>query len=104
MTQAQTKNDVLRVIQQNEAYLRAHGIIRIGLFGSFQRNEQTASSDVDLLVEFAPAQKNFRNFMTIINYLEDSLQRNIELITPESLSPYLGPKILKEVEYVSFAN
>jgi len=33
--------------------------------------------------------------------LEDLLGRPVELVTPESLSPYIGPRIIEEVEYVS---
>jgi len=34
--------------------------------------------------------------------LEDILNRQIELVTTESLSPYIRPFIIKEVEYVTF--
>jgi predicted nucleotidyltransferase len=35
--------------------------------------------------------------------LEDVLQHRVELVTVESLSPYIGPHILKEVEYAALA-
>jgi predicted nucleotidyltransferase len=35
--------------------------------------------------------------------LEEILQRNIELVTVESLSPHIGAYILKEVEYAAIA-
>jgi hypothetical protein len=41
--------------------------------------------------------------MEICFFLEEVLQHKIELVTVESLSPYLGPHILKEVEYASLA-
>jgi predicted nucleotidyltransferase len=44
--------------------------------------------------------KNFRNFIHLAFFLEDLLNRKVELVTPESLSPYLKPNILKEIEYV----
>lgn len=34
-------------------------------------------------------------------FLDDLLGRHVELVTPESLSPYIGPRILREVEYVA---
>jgi len=40
--------------------------------------------------------------MNLAFFLEDNLDRKIDLITSDSLSPYIGPQILKEVEYVSF--
>ena len=46
-------------------------------------------------------QKAFDAFMELSFYLEEILQRKIELVTMESLSPYIGPHILKEVEYAA---
>ena len=100
----QTKADVIQLIRANEAQLRALGVKRLGLFGSFVRGEQRGDSDIDLLVEFEPAQKTFRNFMKAAFLLEDETGRRIEMLTPESLSPYIGPHILKEVEYVPFTD
>lgn len=74
---------------------------RIGLFGSFLRGEQHEGSDIDFLVEFDPSQKTFDNFIGVSILLEEVLQRRVELVTLESLSPYLGPHILREVENVS---
>lgn len=99
----ETKQDILTVIDQNRSVLRALGVIKIGLFGSFVRGEQHQESDIDLLIEFEPGRKTFDTFMELSFFLEEVLQRRIELVTLESLSPYIGPHILKEVEYVSFA-
>jgi predicted nucleotidyltransferase len=59
-------------------------------------------SDVDILVEFVPGRKTFDNFMSLAQRLEDALQRPVELITRESLSPHIGVRILETTEYVSF--
>ncbi len=77
------------------------GVERLGLFGSFLRNEAHVGSDIDFLVEFAPGRKSFDNFMRLSFRLEDVLQRHVELVTKESRSPYIGPQILAETEYVS---
>ncbi len=97
-----TKQELLTLLIQHQQQLKTLGVKRLGLFGSFVRNEATPSSDVDFLVEFELGQKKFDNFMNLSFLLEDLLQRRIELITPESLSPYLAPYILKEVEHVPF--
>jgi uncharacterized protein len=98
-----TKQDIMNVLDQNRSRLRSLGVRRIGLFGSFVRGEQRPDSDIDLLVEFDPGQKTFDTFMDLSLYLEEILQHSIELITVESLSPYIGPHILKEVEYAALA-
>ncbi|WP_228702764.1 hypothetical protein [Salisaeta longa] len=38
--------------------------------------------------------------MALSFLLEEELGRSVELVTPEALSPHIGPHILKEVEYV----
>jgi predicted nucleotidyltransferase len=78
-------------------------VLKLGLFGSFVRDEPSEVSDIDLLVEFREGRKTFDNFMRLSFLLEDLLQRRVQLVTPESLSPYIGPHILAEVEYVAFA-
>jgi predicted nucleotidyltransferase len=98
-----TKQDILDVLEQNQSRLRTLGVSRIGLFGSFVRGEQRLDSDIDLLVEFEPARKTFDTFMELSFFLEEVLEHRIELVTVESLSPYLGPHILKEVEYAALA-
>jgi hypothetical protein len=98
-----TKQDVLDVIYQNKCQLRALGVKRIGLFGSFVRGEQRPESDIDFLVEFEQGRKTFDSFMELSFLLERTQKHRIELVTVESLSPYIGPYILKEVEYVALA-
>jgi predicted nucleotidyltransferase len=93
-----TKHDIFNVLQRNAAQLRLLGVIRIGLFGSFVRGDQHQGSDIDFLVEFEPSKKTFDNFYELSVFLEEILQRKVEIVTPESLSPYLGPHILREVE------
>ncbi|MCL4216458.1 MAG: nucleotidyltransferase family protein [Candidatus Hydrogenedentes bacterium] len=98
-----SKHDILNLLAANYAQLRKFGVSQIGLFGSFLRNEQSLESDIDLLVEFESGRKTFDAFMDLCFFLEDLFQRKVELVTVESLSPHIGPKILKEVEYVTLA-
>jgi hypothetical protein len=98
-----SSEDVLNKLRENRSQLQALGVKRLGLFGSFVRGEQKGGSDVDLIVEFETGKKTFDNFMALSFLLEALLQRRIELVTAESLSPYIGPYILKEAEYVSLA-
>ena len=102
-TPIRTKHDILNVLRQNRSRLKALGIRKIGLFGSFVRGEQHPDSDIDLLVEFESGRKTFDAFMELSFLLEEVLDHKVELVTVESLSPHLGPYILKEVEYVAIA-
>jgi predicted nucleotidyltransferase len=103
MKPVRTKRELMKRVAASRDSLAAMGVARLGLFGSFAREEQRQDSDVDLLVEFAPGQKNFDNFMTLGFFLEELFDRRVELITPESLSPYIRPHIMTEVEYAVIA-
>lgn len=98
-----SKDEVVQRIQAAQQRLVALGVSSIGLFGSFVTGQHTPASDVDILVEFAPEQHSFDNFMELSFFLEDLLGRNVELVTHEALSPHIGPHILREVERVSIA-
>ncbi len=96
---AQTKTELMSIIEGHESELRAIGVRRLGLFGSFVRGDQRADSDVDVLVEFDSGKKKFDNFMNLSFFLEDLFKRRVELLTPESLAPRIRPRILATVEY-----
>lgn len=100
MKAVQTKNEVSEILLSHRQEIESFGVKRIGLFGSFAKGKQQSTSDVDFIVEFIQGKKNFRNFINLAFYLEDLLHRKVELITPESLSPYLKLNILKETRYV----
>lgn len=96
-----TKTDVVTLITAHQQRIKQFGVRRLGVFGSFARGESDGESDVDLLVEFEPGRKTFDNFMHLAFYLEELFGRQVDLLTPESLSPHIGPRILNEVEYVA---
>lgn len=98
-----TKQDILDAIESNRSKLRSLGVKSLALFGSYVRECQTPESDVDLLVEFNADEKTYDNFVRLADFLEELLQRPVELVTIESLSPYIGPRILDEAEYAQVA-
>jgi hypothetical protein len=100
--EVQTKERVLSLIQARQDHIRTFGVRRLGLFGSFARGQQDRDSDIDVLVEFEPGRKTFDNFIQLAFFLEELFERRVELVTTEALSPYLGPHIMREVEYVAF--
>lgn len=96
-----TKAQVLSLLHHHQQELQQFGVKRCGVFGSFVRDTAVHDqSDVDILVAFEPDQKTFDNFIHLSFFLEDLFGRTVDLITIESLSPYIGPRILDEVEYV----
>lgn len=97
---SETKVNLFALLAEHQEQIQSFGVKRLGLFGSFVREEQHSTSDVDILVEFEPDKKTFDSFMQLCFFLEELLQRPVELVTLESLSPYIGPHIMDEVEYV----
>lgn len=99
-----TKEEILSFLKTHQVEIQSFGVKNLGLFGSFVRNEQHAESDVDFLVEYEPGCKNLKNYFGLMDWLENAFQREIELVTKESLSPYIGPYIEREVAYVPLAD
>ena len=98
------KESIIRTLKKEAKKLADFGVSEIGLFGSYVRNEQTINSDIDLLIDIEKEKKTFKNFMSLNYFLEDIFKRKVELVTKQSLSPFIGPHILKSVEYVSLSN
>lgn len=94
-----SKEQFFETMRSNSKHLAGFGVKGFGLFGSFVRSEQNDSSEIDILVDSYPEKKSFTNFMNLAFFHEDLLGRKVDLVTRESLSPYLGPKILADVEY-----
>jgi len=71
---------------------------RLDLFGSLARGAGSTDSDIDLLVEFEdPDVQPAKRFFGLLHYLEDSLGREIDLLTTGSLkNPFFREKVLKE--------
>ncbi len=94
------KEHILSEMKQQKSKLQNLGIVRIGLFGSYVREEQSKNSDIDILIEFEPGKENFDNYMSVYDMLENLFRsEKVEIVTKNGLSPYIGPQILKEVIY-----
>jgi len=96
-----TKENILKTLKSNKLKISKLGIRNVGLFGSYIRNEQSSESDIDLLIDFEPEKENFDNFMAVYDLFEKLFKNEkIEVVTKNGLSPYIGPSILNEVQYV----
>jgi predicted nucleotidyltransferase len=89
--------DFLRT--HKEEMHRRFGLVKIGLFGSYARNEQTEESDIDLAVEIESSNK-FRSFFELKEYLESHLQEPIDLGIESTIKPTAYRFIRKEIKYV----
>jgi len=94
------KDEILLKLKQNKIELKKFGVKRIGLFGSYVKDSQNEESDIDFIVEFMEGQKTFDNFMDLKFFLEDTFEKEIDLVTRESIKPAYNKTIMESVEYV----
>ncbi|HDP99970.1 MAG TPA: nucleotidyltransferase [bacterium] len=89
--------DLRKILQAHREELnRKYGVTEIGIFGSFVKNQQNDTSDVDILVEFNKA-IDLLTFVNLKNYLSDLLKANVDLVMKKALKPKIGQRILQEV-------
>jgi len=91
------QDTVVEILKQKKAELtKQFGVKSLLLFGSVARNEATATSDVDLLVEFNRPVGYFGLF-ALQDYLEKLLGCSVDLGTPDSLKPYIKERVMEEL-------
>jgi predicted nucleotidyltransferase len=96
-----TKEQILTLLKSKKTELSKFGVSNIGLFGSYARNEQSAKSDIDLLIDFEPGKESYDNFMAAYDLFENIFHgEKIEVVTKTGLSKFIGPQILKNILYV----
>lgn len=93
-----TADAILDFLRRHREQLRAMGVIRIGLFGSFARGQQSAESDLDFLVVMEDA--SYRKFNKVWNFLEDSFGRKVDLGEEAFLRDEIRAAVLGDVRYV----
>ncbi len=99
MRNINSKNDVLALLQENKPALqRVFPLQRIGLFGSWARDEQTSQSDIDILVEVDSSIG--LGFVTLADQLEKVLGRKVDLVSRRAIKPRLWAEIETDLIYI----
>jgi uncharacterized protein len=93
--------DPLALIEAHAEQLHALGARRIGVFGSFAKNQATPESDVDVYVEFSEGMKTYDNFFALYELLRELFGRPIDLVTDGALSERKARLILPTVRYAT---
>lgn len=83
------RNDILRLASQ-------YGAQHVRVFGSVARGEAGPTSDIDLLVKMDTG-RSLLDLIQLSQELESVLQRKVDILTDEGLSPYLKERIQAEV-------
>lgn len=82
------QKDLFKICAKND-------VIFLALFGSFAKERENQKSDIDLLIKFDEnTQKSLLDLVRLEDELTKLYQRKVDLLTPESISPYLRKEIL----------
>ncbi|RLA87056.1 MAG: nucleotidyltransferase [Deltaproteobacteria bacterium] len=82
-------NEALKVLREHKRELREKfGVKEIQIFGSYVRGDQKERSDIDLIVDFEDI-PDLLEFIGLERRLEEILGVKVDLLTQESLSPYI---------------
>lgn len=86
-------------IEQNRErildFAKINGVTNIRVFGSFARNEQTTTSDVDFLVDLEPDRTGL-DLGGFLMDMHDLLNRQVDVVTEQALHPVIREKVLNE--------
>ena len=94
------KESILTILQTNQAILKQFGVAKLAIFGSIVRGEATENSDIDILVSFEKTPTS-KDYFGLQFFLEDLLEKPIDLVTDKSLRKELRSHIEKELIYVA---
>jgi len=94
-------NEIREILNKHKNNLKEkYGVIEIGIFGSYVRNEQKKTSDIDILVKFEKPLG--LEFVNLAYYLEEILGERVEVVTPLALKqkPRLWESVKEDLIYV----
>jgi uncharacterized protein len=91
------KQDIIARLRENEAALKARGVVHAALFGSAARDEQNADSDIDILVDLDPAiVVTMFDYAGVKDYVGSLFQGPVDVIDREALKPRLRPRVIAD--------
>jgi uncharacterized protein len=82
------RDQIIAKLKEREADLRAHGVTHAALFGSVARDEETAESDIDILVDLDPAVVvTIYDYAGLKDYVASLFHGSVDVIDREALKP-----------------
>lgn len=93
--------NILPRLKALEQPLRERGVLTLALFGSTARGTAGPDSDVDVLIDIAPA-VNFSliDLVSVKDFLEDRLGCRVDVVTREGLDPAIRDRVIREARAV----
>ena len=82
------------IINQLQAFFPAYPIEKAWIFGSYARGEENHESDIDIMVRFdKSAGVSLFDFIRIVNKLQDTLHKKIDLVTEDGIRKFARESI-----------
>lgn len=95
-----TLEEIKNIIKENLAHLKKeYYVSEVGVFGSYATGEQKEDSDIDVLIEIGQPIGLFK-FVGLKLYLEEKLNKKVDLVTKRALKPLIKDQILDETVYI----
>lgn len=94
-------DEIVSYMRDKKGFLyERYGVTSMGIFGSFVKGGQTATSDIDMVVEFEENRKNIHSFLQLKRFLEKELSRKVDMGFEHSLKPVVRENIKEKIIYV----
>jgi uncharacterized protein len=91
------REQVIAKLREHESELKAAGIVRLAVFGSVARGDNSPQSDIDLLADFDKTKRyTLLTMGRIENRLADLLGTRVDLSSPEWLKESIRNQVLRE--------
>lgn len=94
-----SREEIREVLEGIKDELKRFKVERIGLFGSFVREDQGPASDIDFLVRFQEG-ADLIDFVGLAQFLEEKLGQKVDVVPETALRHELKESVLKQVAYV----
>jgi predicted nucleotidyltransferase len=95
-----TRNEVLEILRnQKSSLLENYQITRLGIFGSYAREQQTPNSDLDILVNY-DLPPTLIKLIELSDYLSHIFAIKVDIVTENGLKPRIRERVLSEVIYL----
>ena len=93
-----TKSDVLNYLSKHfQEFHTKYNVEKIGLFGSYARDEATKDSDIDIFVQMHP---KLLDMVAIKQLIEEDLHQKVDVVRlRDKMNPYLKKRILRDGIY-----
>lgn len=94
------RDKTLAILREHRTEFERFGVVSVRLFGSVARDEASADSDVDVLVDFG-GPPSFDRLMDFRFFLEDLLGTRVDVVTESGLRDRVRPYVEREAISVS---